>query len=71
MFGLFHLFDNAHLQYEMGFVPEAFWAMTRENLKLQMTNPFSRRVFLQKADDLARPSFRDVILAVDAELVAR
>ena len=35
MHGLFHLYDNAHLQYEMGFVPEEFWVMTRENLKSQ------------------------------------
>lgn len=68
LLGLFHLFDNAHLQYEMGFVSEEFWGMTRENLKRQMSNPFVNRVFMQKADDLARPSFRDIVLSVNEEL---
>lgn len=68
MLGLFHLFDNAHLQYEMGFVSEDFWAMTRENLKRQMTNPFANLVFIQKANDLARPSFQDVVLSINEEL---
>ena len=68
MLGLFHLFDNAHIQYEMGFLSEEFWAMTRENLKLQMSNPAANRVFVQKANDLARPSFRDVVLSINEEL---
>lgn len=68
MLGLFHLFDNAHLQYETGFVPEEFWAMTRENLKRQMQNPFANRVFIEKVEDLARPGFRDVVLSINDEL---
>ena len=71
LLGLFHLFDNAHFQYEKGFVSEEFWAMTRENLKLQMLNPVANTVFVQKANDLARPSFQDVVLNLNEELITQ
>ena len=69
--GLFHLFDNAHFQYEKGFVSEEFWAMTRESLKAQMSNPVANRVFVQKVNGLARPSFRDVVLSINEELITQ
>ena len=71
MDGLFHLFDNAHFQYEMGFVSEDFWAMTHESLKLQMSNPAANRVFVKKVNAVARPSFREVVLSINKELRAQ
>ena len=68
MLGLFHLFDNAHLQYQKGFLSEEFWGMTRENLKLQMMNPFANTIFLEKVNHGARPDFRDVVLSINEEL---
>ena len=68
MLGLFHLFDNAHFQYEMGFVSEEFWRMTRASLKLQMMSPFVNGVFVAKVHRGARPSFRDVVLSINDEL---
>jgi hypothetical protein len=68
LLGLFHLFDNAHIQYEKGFVSEEFWGMTRVNLKLQMMNPFANTIFVEKVNQGARPGFRNVVLSVNEEL---
>jgi len=69
--GLFHLFDNAHYQYQEGFVSQEFWNMTRENLKGQMMNPVGNAIFLKKVDQGILPDFRDVILEISKELEAR
>jgi hypothetical protein len=71
LLGLFHLFDNAHLQYQKGFLSEEFWGMTRENLKLNMTNPFVNVVFVEKANQGARPDFQAVVLSIKKELEAQ
>lgn len=68
LIALFHLFDNAHLQYQRGFVSDEFWGMTRASLKLQMKNPIANSLFLEKANGRARPEFRDVILSISEEL---
>lgn len=68
MLGLFHLFDNAHFQYQEGFVSEGFWDMTRASLKLQMMNPITHTIFVEKVSRGARPDFRDVVLGVSEEL---
>jgi len=66
--GLFHLFDNAHYQFQQGFVSEEFWGMTRANLKAQMANPFTYEVFMNTVDRGARPEFRDLVLQISEEL---
>lgn len=70
MIGLFHLFDNAHFQFQKGFVSDEFWNMTRASLQQQMTNPLTRTIFLEKISRGARPEFRDVVLSISEELEA-
>jgi hypothetical protein len=40
-------------------------------LKAQMSNPVANRVFVQKVNGLARPSFRDVVLSINEELITQ
>ncbi len=69
--GLFHLFDNAHYQYQKGFVSQEFWDMTHASLKSQMMNSVTYTIFLEKVDRGARPEFRDVVLLISEELETR
>ena len=65
----FNIFDNTHYQYVNGYVSEDLWNMIRRNLKENMSNPLGRTIF----DDFgnrARPSFREVILQIGAEIDA-
>jgi hypothetical protein len=71
LLGLFHLFDNAHYQYQKGFVSQEFWDMTRGSLKSQMINPVANDIFLKKVDQGIRPDFRDVLLKISKELDAQ
>ncbi len=68
MLGVFYLFDNAHYQYESGFLSDEFWVMIQENIKTYMANPVARKVFLDKTERGMRPGFRDVLLEIDAQL---
>jgi hypothetical protein len=68
MIGVFHLYDNAHYQYQQGFVSEEFWNMTFGSLKIQMMNPVTRTIFREKVDRGVRPEFRDIVLSIDEEL---
>ena len=68
LLGVFYLFDNAHYQYQSGFLSDEFWMMIRENIKKYMANPFARDVFLEKIERGIRPGFRDVLLEIDAQL---
>jgi hypothetical protein len=70
LIALFHLYDNAHLQHQKGFVSDEFWEMTRASLKLQMKDSIANSVFLEKASVRARPAFRDVVLSISEELQA-
>ena len=70
MLGLFYLYDNAHYQYQQGFVSERFWTMTRESLKRIMMNPVTKTVFMERLDLGARPGFRAVMLSISEELEA-
>jgi len=71
MLGLFYLYDNAHYQYQQGFVSERFWAMTRESLKRIMMNPVTNTVFMERLDLGSRPDFRAVMLSISEELEAK
>jgi hypothetical protein len=71
LFGLFHLFDNAHYQYQKGFVSQGFWDMTRASLKTQMMNPVTNAIFLSTIDRGARPDFSELVLQINEELETR
>ena len=71
LLGVFNLYDNAHYQYQKGFVSQEFWGMTRGNLKSQMMNPVASAIFLKKVDQGIRPDFRDVVLKISNELEAQ
>jgi hypothetical protein len=68
MLGVFYLFDNAHYQYQSGFLSDEFWVMIQQNIKTYMANPVARKLFLEKTERGVRPGFRDVLLEIDAEL---
>ena len=68
LFGLFHLFDNAHYQYQKGFVSQGFWDMTRSSLKTQMMNPVTNAIFLGTVDRGARPDFGELVLQINKEI---
>ncbi|MGD8357055.1 MAG: hypothetical protein PVJ33_01350 [Lysobacterales bacterium] len=66
--GLFMMFDNAHYQYQQGFVSQEFWDSALASLKFQMSNPLARAIILERVERGVRPDFRDVVLGIDAEL---
>jgi len=68
LFGVIYLYDNAHYQYQQGFVSEAFWKTSRASLKAIMANPVANSVFLERLDTGMRPEFRTVVLSVNEEL---
>ena len=68
LIGVIYLYDNAHFQYQQGFVSEEFWQTTRASLKKMMTNPIANAVFLERLDIGMRPDFRVVVLSVNEEL---
>ena len=61
MSGLYFLYDNAHYQYQAGFVSEEFWAMTREGLKRNLDVPVVRDIFIDFSDGRGRPEFRSLV----------
>lgn len=68
MLGVFYLFDNAHYQYQSGFLSDDFWIMIEQNIRTYMDNPVAREIFLEKTERAVRPEFRDVLLRINAEL---
>ena len=68
MIGVVYLYDNAHYQYQQGFVSEGFWETTRASLKSLMKNPVAKAVFLERLDLGMRPEFRTVVLSISSEL---
>jgi hypothetical protein len=68
MLGVFYLFDNAHYQYQSGFLSDEFWLMIQQNIKTYMANPVARDIFLEKIERGIRPGFRDVLLEINAQL---
>lgn len=68
LFGVIYLYDNAHYQYQQGFVSEEFWATSRASLKRFMENPVVRDVIMARLDTGMRPEFRAVVVSVGEEL---
>ena len=71
LLGVIYLYDNAHYQYQEGFVTEGFWASTRASLKNLMKNPVANAVFVERLDASMRPEFRSVVISILAELEER
>ena len=61
MSGMYFLYDNAHYQYQAGFVSSEFWEMTREGLRKNMEIPIVRDIFLEFSDGRGRPEFRSLV----------
>ncbi len=65
-----YLYDNAHLQYQMGFVSEEFWSTTRASMKVFMEPEVIRSMFRDRLPYQGRPEFQVVVRTIDAELEA-
>ena len=63
-----HLYDNAHFQYQQGFVSEEFWLATRANLKSWMNLSAFRAIILERIDVQGRPDFKSVVHSIDEEM---
>jgi len=68
MRGVIYLYDNAHYQYQQGFVSEGFWVSTRTSMKILMKNPVANAVFTERLESSMRPEFRSVVINLLAEL---
>ena len=69
--GLFYLYDNAHYQYEAGFVSEDFWAITRESIRIMRENPAVESIFADIVRRAGRPGFREFLRQMDVSADAR
>lgn len=58
---LYYLYDNAHYQYQAGFVSEDFWESTRESLTRMMEIPTVNRILLRVSNRAGRPDFRNLV----------
>lgn len=58
---MYFLYDNAHYQYEAGFVSSEFWEMTREGLRKNMEIPVVKDIFIELSDGRGRPEFRRLV----------
>ena len=68
LIGVLHLYDNAHYQYQAGFVSEEFWAATQSNLLGWLRHETTRAIVLERLDAQGRPEFKAVVRAMDDEL---
>lgn len=68
--GMYYLYDNAHYQYQAGFVSGEFWAMTRESLKSNMEIPAVTRIFLEMSTRGGRPEFQELVRELAEEIEA-
>ena len=71
LIGLYYLYDNAHYQYQEGFVSADFWAMTRGSLKGMMEIPAVKTIFLGISNRAGRPEFRDLVREINVQIEAQ
>ena len=64
------LYDNAHYQYQQGFVSAEFWGTTRTSLKSFMAPSAIKTMVMARLEVQGRPEFKAVIRAIDDELRA-
>ena len=65
-----YLYDNAHYQYQEGFVSEEFWATTRTSLKHFIAPPAINTIVMGRLSVQGRPEFDSVVRTIDDELRA-
>ena len=63
-----HLYDNAHFQYQQGFVSEEFWMATRTNLMSWMKYSALNAIILERMNVQGRPEFKAQVRLIDEEL---
>jgi hypothetical protein len=68
---LYYLYDNAHYQYQAGFVSEYFWESTRKSLMTMMEIPTINRMLLKISDRAGRPDFRTIVQEIGEQLEAQ
>ena len=66
--GVYYLYDNAHYQYQAGFVSSEFWEMIRESLKNMMEIPVVSDLLVQVSERGGRPEFRDLVREIGEQL---
>ena len=71
MIGVMYLYDNAHYQYQVGFVTEEFWMTTRRSLTALMSYPAVNAMIMDRLDYQGRPEFKDVVRSINEELRTR
>ncbi|MEM7430801.1 MAG: hypothetical protein AAF351_02560 [Pseudomonadota bacterium] len=68
--GVLYLYDNAHYQYQQGFISEEFWNSSRDNMRGWLQNETTRKIFVERINVQGRPEFKEVIRALDAKVDA-
>ena len=66
--GAYYLYDNAHYQYQAGFVSNEFWEMTRGSLKNIMEVPVANGILAAISKQGGRPEFRDLVREIGEQL---
>ena len=70
MVGVMYLYDNAHYQFQEGFVSEEFWVTTRNSMKGLMSHDVVNAIILDRLEFQGRPEFQEVVMSIDEELRA-
>jgi hypothetical protein len=65
---MYYLYDNAHYQYQAGFVSSEFWEATRGSLKNQMEVPVVNGILADLSKRAGRPEFRDLVRELSERL---
>jgi hypothetical protein len=66
--GVYYLYDNAHYQYQVGFVSEEFWEASRGSLSGFMEAPIVYDIFADISKRAGRPEFRDLVREIGKQL---
>ena len=69
--GLYYLYDNAHYQFQSGFVSRDFWEMTRGSLRNMMEIPVVNDILVGISERAGRPEFRDLVQEIGEQLEAQ
>ncbi len=64
--GVLYLYDNAHYQYQQGFVSEEFWLSTQGNLQSWFRYDVTRAIIRERIEVQGRPEFKALVRELDA-----
>ena len=65
-----YLYDNAHFQYQNGFVSEEFWLTTRASVKSFIAPPAINAIVMDRLSVQGREEFKSVVRVISEELHA-